>query len=223
MRKNIIHLALVLGSVILGNHHLQAQNNSFSLYSGISSSAVPIYSTNQESILLNAHPVSNLVFRGSYNQYLSKITLLKLELAFHRIGGNSVNKILCQSGFFVHNVSLNYVTLGTLPYMEFHLGRFTISGSLGPSVSYLLKSKLENFRYVENVFVGSELESSNLKKVDFGVNAVVQFSRSIANNFDIILSVRKYHGVLDVSRVDLGQKIYVEYGEINLGLSVPIK
>ena len=222
MRKALTYVAIIVCTLLIVTH-IQAQNNSFSLYGGISSSAIPIYSTNQESILLSAHPVSNLAFRGSYNHRIKNNAVLKLELGYQRIGGNSVNRIPGQSGFFVHNVSLNYLTLGSLPYIELNLGRITVSGSLGPSISYLLKSRLENFQYEENVFVGSVVEPSDLKKVDFGINAVIQFSRSIANNFDIILSVRKYQGLVDVSRVDLGQKIYIEHSEINLGLSVPIQ
>lgn len=178
---------------------------------------------NQESILLSAHAVSNLSFRGSYNFRLKSNVVLKADLAYNRIGGNSVNRIPSQEGFFVHNVSLNYITLGALPYMELKLGTYTISGSIGPSVSYLLKERLVNLQYVDNVLVGEQTESSNLKSLDYGINAVVQLSRSIANNVDLILSVRKYQGLMDISRVDLGQKIYVEHAELNLGLSFPLK
>jgi hypothetical protein len=221
--RNVLSCLAIIFCTSLIVTHIQAQNNSFSLYGGISSSAIPIYSTNQESILLSAHPVSNLSFRGSYNHRIRSNALLKMELGYQRIGGNSVNRIPGQSGFFVHNVSLNYLTLDALPYLELNLGRITVSGSLGPSVSYLLRSRLENFQYEENVFIGSEEEPSDLKNFDFGINAVIQFSRSIANNFDITLSVRKYQGLVDVSRADLGQKVYIEHAEINLGLSVPIK
>lgn len=222
MRKDLTRIAFLLYAFFQVTV-LTAQYNSFSLSGGIANSSIPIYSMNQESILLSAHAVSNLSFRGSYNHRLRQNIALKGEVAYHRIGGNSVNRIPSQSGFFVHHVSLNYLTLGTLPYFEFKLGRYTIAGSLGPSVSYLLKERLENFQYIENTIVGSEIEFSNLKKIDYGVNAVIQLSRSIANNFDLILAVRKYQGLLDISRIDLGQKIYIEYAEISLGLSVPIK
>lgn len=178
---------------------------------------------NQKSILLSAHAVNNLSFRGSYNQRLRRNVVLQAELAYNRLGGNSLNRVPLQSGFFVHNVSLNYLSIGALPYLELNLGRYTISGSLGPSFAYLLKESLVNFKYEENVLVGSEEESANLKEVDFGVNAVVQLSRLIANNFNMILSIRKYQGLLDISRADLGQKIYIESTEISLGLSVPLK
>ncbi len=202
--------------------NLNAQNSSFSFSGGISNSAIPIYSMKEESILLSSHSVSNLSFRGSYNRRLRKNIVLSAELAYHRIGGNSINRIPSQPGFFVHNVSLNYLSVASAPYMEFKFGRNTISLGLGPSISYLLNDRIENFQFEENVIVGSELESSDLKPLDFGVNGIVQFSRSIANNFDLILAVRKYQGLVDISRVDLGQKVYNEYAEITLGLNIPI-
>ena len=222
MRKRPTHFIIACCIIFLSIPGY-TQKSSISFGAGISSSAIPIYTKNVEAVVLSRHSVNNLSFMGSFNYGVNKHFQLKSELSYNRIGGNSVFKLPSQEGFFVHNASLNYLTLAVLPQFNLAIGRYTISGSLGPSAAYLLKEKLINFQYEENVLVGREQESSNLEKIDYGINATVEISRLIANNFRVLLAVRKYQGLVDINRNEEGESIYIENAILNLGLMIPIK
>lgn len=202
---------------------MSAQKGSFSLSGGVSNSAIPLYTKTQEAVVLSRLAVNNLSFAGSYNHKYSKHFSLITELSYNRLGGNSVFRISGQSGFFVHNASLNYISAAVLPQFDLEIGKYTLSANLGPSVSYLLKERLINFQFEGNEEIGREQEPSDLENLDYGVNGTVQLSRLVANNFKVLLSVRQYQGLTNIGSDDQFDSIYIGNTVLYLGLNIPLR
>lgn len=201
----------------------QAQEKSFSITSGITNSSLPIYSQKAQTQLISNQSVNNLSFSASYNRKIKKNFVLKTALSYKRIGGNSLSKNIDIEGYFVHNVSLNYLSLSTLGYAELHFEKHTFSLGFGPSASYLVKKQVVDFLYVNNAIVGKESEPIAIDPIDFGFHAAIEVNRVIANNIKLIVSVRRYQGLLDINVEGEADQIYLSNNVLSLGLEIPLK
>lgn len=200
----------------------QAQEKSFSVTGGITNSSVPIYSQAPQSQLISNQSINSLSVTASYNQKLKKNFVLKSELSYKRIGGNSLNRKFDEEDFFIQNVFLDYLSVGALTYAEFHFGKQTLSLGFGPSASYLVKKQVVNFQFEDNVIVSRESEPIALDPIDLGLNVTVEVNRVIANNFKLIASLRRYQGLLDVNVEGLMGQIFLSNSVLSLGLECPL-
>ena len=199
-----------------------AQSNSLSIIGGISNSSVPLYTQVENANLISSQSVNNLAFGVSYNLNLKKNFLLKFESNFKIIGVNSLNRLPDQVGNFVNNISLNYISVATLPTFELEFGQYSFSFSIGPSVSYLLKGQSINFFYRDNILVNRETENINLESFDYGINVGAEVNRVIANNIKLVLAVRRYQGLHNINVTSGEDKAFVSNSVLSMGLAIPL-
>ncbi len=200
----------------------KAQNSSVSLNGGITYSNSPIYTLRDNSQILTTQSIYKPTIALAYNHWFRPNFFLRNELSFKTLGGNSLNRHLDENDYFVHSVSLSFLSLSLLPIIELELGRYIVSAGLGASAGILVTSKFANYQFVNLELQLAELEMRELNNLDFGLKGIFEVKRIIANDFRVSISLAYYKGLRDLSQSISEERIYMSNSTMKIGLEIPI-